>query len=197
MDTRRKRSSRRSFCPRSQAPYVAKRMRRRELKTDAIRRARATQSTGWIPGQRSRSEPARVNREAELAVDSGGFRRLLLPERKQRDLGSAHGTITDQSLCDTPRDAERSAKKRPGPHRGVCFCGEAASASMANGQNWFQRNWLYTSWWNWTSWGLTKVPSRRGQRSAEACLRSAYRPLTSSPSSFVVQVALRKSSIAV
>jgi hypothetical protein len=40
------------------------------------------------------------------------------------------------------------------------------SALTKSRQNRFHRNWLYTSWWNWTSWALTMVPSVRGQRSA-------------------------------
>ena len=41
-------------------------------------------------------------------------------------------------------------------------------------QNIDQRYWLVTSWWNCTSAALTRVPRAFGQRSAEACLSSAY-----------------------
>ena len=54
---------------------------------------------------------------------------------------------------------------------------------LPDDQNWFQRYWFVTSWWNWISAGFTSAPSARGQRSAWACLSSAYRSWTASPRS--------------
>ncbi len=59
--------------------------------------------------------------------------------------------------------------------------------SPALRQNCDQRYWLVTSWWNWISLRLTRVPRALGQRSAEASLRSAYLPCTSSPMSSIAQ----------
>ena len=79
-----------------------------------------------------------------------------------------------------------------------CGCGslQQARLNISRYQNRFHRNWLYTSWWYWTSGALTKVPSNLGQRSAAACLRSAYRVFTFSPRRSVVHFALRKFSMA-
>ncbi len=48
-------------------------------------------------------------------------------------------------------------------------------------QNWFQRYWLVTSWWNWISLVFTRLPRALGQRSAEAFLSSANLLCTASP----------------
>ncbi len=91
--------------------------------------------------------------------------------RARRTSPSPAASTRDSSAPDLSTIPKR---KSPSSSPGLWFLhAKRAAAWTASPQNWFQRNWLYTSWWNCTSCGFTNVPSNRGQRSADACFRSA------------------------